>query len=226
MGNLAFALGLPALGLLVGGAAAALEPRVYQDQAILDVGLRFLKSPIEPAYEARERMADALVRADAFGPEVELDVFIRREEKSSVPTRSLDLAVRAASATVAKAVLDQGLARILAAHAEDHAEAVGAARRQVERLDALAARVAASKALAPWDRARQEALDAALAHVDRLRWGSEEVLARLLEAPTEVRARPSAPTPLPRRGPAWILGGLITGVVLGLSLALVRGEPG
>lgn len=223
--NLAFVIGLPVLGVAVAGVATLLEPERYQDQAILEVGLRFLETPVEPAYEARERVADALVRADGFSQDVDIDVFIRRLEKTATPSRGLDVAVRASSATVAKAVLDQGLARVLAAHSAYHAEAVAGAQTVVDRLNALAARVEASKRLVATGTAAA-GLDVEMARVDRLRWGSEEVLAILQAAPTEVRARPAAPERVPSRAPAWLLGGLVAGLMLGISIALLKGEPG
>ena len=224
MCNLPFILGAPALGLAAGGAAAWLEPRPFEDRAVLQVGLRFLKTPIEPPYEVRERVSDALTRAEAYRPGVELGVLLRRREKTNLPAQGVDVVVRAEDPDVARAVLDQGLSQVLAAHAAYHEEAVEAARLPVEGLREVARRIEASRALAAGSEAAVAALDAQMAKTDRLRWGSEEVLARVREAPTEVLARAPAPTRVPSRGPTWALGGLLTGLLLGLSVALLRGE--
>jgi hypothetical protein len=217
------------LGAVAGAAIGARLPRPYVDTAVIEVGMRFVNEPVEDPIQAGWRLHGALLdaaREQQAGSSV--SITHRREEKTNALTRFFDASVRGADPVMVRAVLDRGIQRLLERHQTLHAherqimlDQVAILEKSTDGLEALI-RDRPRRATPEEGDVDVHLLNAALFDGYRSINGTRSAISDVRTPATRVVGRAATVEREPSRMGILAAGGLLFGLVFGVSIAGAR----
>lgn len=210
--------------LVLGLAVGFLWPRPFVDKAIVEIGVRFEDEPIEHPIVVSARLVGALGRAanELGHPGAEIDIDIRRTQKSNAVTRLMEVRVSADGADDARAILDRGVSQLVEEHGAVHGAELAIVTKQLGRLERAAERL--SHRDVPTE--DEGDLDATLSETNRLITTTRNHATEVRLPKTRVVSHAVEPQRTPPRWPVFGLGGLVFGLGFGVAIAAVRGARG
>lgn len=218
--------GLMLAGGVAGWSISALQPKLFRDWAIVEVGTKFVSEPLEIPQLTEIRLLGACEKkAEALNSNAAIQTHLFRD-KQQRPTGLIQVSVLGESPEKLSQILSTGLQETQAAHLTFHTFELDIAKRQEAHLlrnaQALEQAIKTLDEPLPQATLRKEQLSVQLFDTHRMLNGTRSLLSGVRLKNTQLITRAPSPSPVPQKRLVFVIAGLLIGLMLGIATGVIR----